>query len=115
MSILCLNQSVNSARSARLHTGRLKVNLEKKPKEDGLNSAVALSKNVRQLGCIFQDTERPESLSILRKSTSLGIISTSTVHKSFAASCKHPRKHGSVARKNSTQNSSSAHYLRHEM
>ena len=71
--------------------------------------------NVRQLGCIFQDTERPESLSILRKSTSLGITSTSPVHKSDAASYKHPRTHLSVARKNSSQSSSSAKSLRHEM
>ena len=40
----------------------------KRPKKGGDNSAVALLKDVRQLGCVFQDTEPPESLSILRKS-----------------------------------------------
>ena len=34
---------------------------------------------------------------------SLGTNSTSTIHKSCAASCKHPRKQRSVARKNSNQ------------
>ena len=69
----------------------------KKPKKDGDKSAVAFLKNVRQLGCVFQDTEPSESLSILQKSTkSHGINSTSAIHKSNAASCKHPRKQRSV-------------------
>ena len=62
------NGAVSSAISARFHTGRLKVNLSKKPKQDGDKSAVALLKNVRQLGCVFQDTEQPESLPIVSKS-----------------------------------------------
>ena len=41
----------------------------KKPKKDGDKSAVAIFKDARQLGCAFQDTEPPESVSILRKST----------------------------------------------
>ena len=41
----------------------------KKPKKDGDKSAVAILKDTRHLGCVFQDTEPPESLSILRKST----------------------------------------------
>ena len=87
----------------------------KRPKKGGDNSAVALLKDVRQLGCVFQDTEPPESLSILRKSSnilkpircvrSLGTNSTSTIRKSYAASCKHRRKQRSVARKNSSQSS----------
>ena len=40
-----------------------------KPKKDGDRSAVAILKDVRQLGSVFQDTEPPESLSFFRKST----------------------------------------------
>ena len=41
----------------------------KKPEKDGDKNAVAILKDARQLGCAFQDTEPPESLAILRKST----------------------------------------------
>ena len=65
---------------------------------------MAILKDARQLGCVIQDTQPPEPLPILRKSTILiGINSTSAIHKSHAASCKHPRKQRSVARKNSSQ------------
>ena len=43
---------------------------------------------------------------------SLGINSMSTTHKSYAASCKHPRKQRSAAQKNSSQRSSSAQPVR---
>ena len=33
----------------------------KKPKKGGDKSAVAILKDVRQLGCVFQETEPPES------------------------------------------------------
>ena len=55
MSIfLSLNRVVNSAQSARFRTG-------------GEISAVAIVKDVRQLGCVSQDAEPPESSAILRK------------------------------------------------
>ena len=38
----------------------------KKPKKNGDKSAVAILKDTRQLGCIFQDLEPPKSSSILR-------------------------------------------------
>ena len=63
-----LNRNANSGISARLHTGRLKVNQAKNRKKDGDKSAVAMLKDARQLGCVFQDTKPPESLSFLRKS-----------------------------------------------
>ena len=66
MSISCLNRVVNSARSARLHTGRMKVNPAKTRKKDGDTSAVATLKDARELGCVFQDTEPLESLPILQ-------------------------------------------------
>ena len=54
----------------------------KMPKKDGDKSAVAFLKRVRQLGCVFQDTEPRESLSFLREEyKSLGTNSTSTIHK----------------------------------
>ena len=40
---------------------------------------------------------------------SLGINSTSAIHKSYAASCQHPRKQRSVAQKNSSQSSKVLH------
>ena len=41
----------------------------KKPKKGGDKSAVAMVKEVRQLGCVSQDTEPPESSPIPRKGT----------------------------------------------
>ena len=56
---------------------------------------MAILKDVRHLGCVFQDTEPPESLSILRKGPkSLGTNATSTIHKSYAALCR--PSHGEV-------------------
>ena len=42
---------------------------KKKPKQGGDKSAVATAKDVRQLGCVLQDTEPPESSMILWKGT----------------------------------------------
>ena len=57
-------------------------------------------KDVRQLGCVFQDRELPESSPIFTEEhKSLGLNSTSAIHKSYAASCKHPIKQRPVARK----------------
>ena len=39
---------------------------QKKQKKDGDKSAVAFLKDARQLGCVFQDTEPPESLPYAR-------------------------------------------------
>ena len=64
-----LNRDVNSVKSVRLHTGRLKVNPAKNRKRMVTKVQWFFCKDVRQLGCVFQDTEPPESLSILRKST----------------------------------------------
>ena len=71
----------------------------KKPKKDGDKSAVAILKNIRHLGCVFR-TKPPKSSS---KHESLGINSTSAIHKSYAASRKHPRKRRTVVRKNLRQ------------
>ena len=43
----------------------------KKPKKNCGNGSVALLKNSKLLGCVFQDVEPPQSKSILRKDTQL--------------------------------------------
>ena len=43
----------------------------KKSQKSGDKSAVAILKNTRQLGCVFQDMEPPKSSSILRKSSNI--------------------------------------------
>ena len=43
----------------------------KRSNKNGDKSAVALLKNARQLGCVFQDMEPPKSSSILRKSSDM--------------------------------------------
>ena len=53
--------------SARFRTGMLKNNQMKSRKKGGDKSAVAILKDVRQLTCVFQDTEPPASLTILRE------------------------------------------------
>ena len=45
--------------------------LVKSLRKNGDNSAVAMSKNTRQLGCVFQGMEQPKSTSILRKSSNI--------------------------------------------
>ena len=62
-------QDVNSEQSADFRTGMLRNNPTKRPKKVDDRSAFAIVKSVRQLGCVLQDTEPPESLPILRKST----------------------------------------------
>ena len=65
----------------------------KKPKKGDDKSAVAIVKSVRQLSCVSQDIEAPKSSPIFTEEhKSLGTNSTSTFHKSYAASCKHPRE-----------------------
>ena len=43
----------------------------KRSKKNGHKIAVAMFKNTRQLGCVFQDMEPPKSSSILRKSSNI--------------------------------------------
>ena len=64
---ISLNRVVNSAQSDYSRTGRLK-NDRTKPKNGDDKSAAAIVESVRQLSCVSQDTEPPESAVILRKS-----------------------------------------------
>ena len=85
----------------------------KKPKHDGNKSAVATVNSARQLSCVSQDTEPPDSTTIPRKGKkSVGTNSTRTIHKGCIASSNHPRKQRSVPRENTSQKSSSPKSLR---
>ena len=55
-------------KSALMRIARLMNSQAKRSKKNGDKSAVAVLKNTRQLGCVFQDMEPPKSSSILRKS-----------------------------------------------
>ena len=57
-------------------------------------------------------TQSRQNLYLTEEHKSLGINSTSAIHKSYTASCKHSRTQRSVGRKNSSQSSSSAQSLR---
>ena len=59
------------AKSALAHTARLTNSLARSLKKKNDKSAVAILKNTRQLGCVFQDMEPPKSSSILRKSSDI--------------------------------------------
>ena len=71
MSIISQNRDVNSAISAPewfFPHRKVEEQPNKKPKKGGDKSAVAVVKDVRQLGCVLQDT-KPQSSSIFRKGT----------------------------------------------
>ena len=92
---ISLNRVVNSAISARLHTGRLRYNPAKSRRrmvtkvqysciERRTTVGLRISGN-RAAGIFIDFTE---------EHICLGTNSTSTIHKSYAASCKRPRKKG---------------------
>ena len=113
---MSLNRAVNSVINAHLHTGRLKVNLSKNRKKFGDKSAVALLKDVRQLGCVFQDTVPPESLSILRKSTKVsGSIRRVRFTKAAQRHANIRENKGPSLGKISCQSSSAAQSVRFEI
>ena len=103
------NRVVHSAISARFRTGRLRNNQIKPLQKGGDKNAVAILTDVRQLGCVFQDTEPLKSFTNLWKGPKiLGPNSTSTIHKSNAASRRHQRKQTTFAPGNTSQSSSSS-------
>ena len=70
----------------------------KKTKQNGDKSAVGVLQDARQLGCVFQDTEPPESLPIVRKGTKVLGPSRRVRFTEATQSCKHPRKQRKVRR-----------------
>ena len=69
VSSINLNRVVNSVISARLQHRQVEGQPRGELGEDGDKSAWAMLKDARQLGSVFQDTEPPESVPSLRKST----------------------------------------------
>ena len=64
----------------------------KKSKTNGDKIAVAILKNTRQLGCVFQDMEPPRSSSILRKRLKhIEANPMCSIYKSRATSRQHSR------------------------
>ena len=72
--------------------GRLKDNPAKSRRRTVKKAAVAKLKDVRQLGCVFQDTE-PLGIFVdfTEEHKSHGINAMSAIHRSCAALRKHPR------------------------
>ena len=79
--------------------GTVEEQPNKRPKKDEGKSAVAIVKSVRQLSCVSQDTEPPDSATISGKGKRVvEPVSTSTIHKGRIVSSKHQGKERSVAR-----------------
>ena len=120
------NRDVSSAQSAHSRTGRLK-NKQTKPKKGDDKNAVAIVKSAqgtnkhretcgtRQLSCVSQDAE-PDSATISRKGKR--VLETIRRVRFMRAALRQANirtKRKSVARKNTSQTSSSAQSLRHEI
>ena len=72
---------------------------KKKPKKGDHKNAADTMKDVRQLGCVFQDTEPPEALSILRRAQkSWDQFDEYDSQKASQRHAKNPRKHRTVDR-----------------
>ena len=95
-----------------------KSNIPRRRESDDKN-AVAIVKSVSQLGCVSKDSDALVSRG--RKSRGnpmqnvLEPIQKGTVHSVYAASSKYPGKERTIAWKNTSQSSSSAKSLRHEI
>ena len=88
---------------------RVEAQPNKSPKKGGDKSAVGIMKDVRQLGCVSQDAEPPESSAILRRGTKiLGPIRRVRCTRVYATSSKYPGKERTIAWKNTSQRSPSA-------
>ena len=119
------NRDVNSAQSAHFSTGRWRNNHtrkvedepNKRPKNGGDKSAVAILEDVTTVGlCIAGRRAAGICSDFTEGHKSFGTTSTSTIHKSCATSSKHPDKTKVHRwRKNTSQTSSSAQSLRREI
>ena len=79
-----------------------------KRRESDDKNAVAVEKFVAQMGCVSQDSEKPDA-------ESLGTDSKNTIHSVYATSQKYPGKERTIVWKNTSQKSSSAKSLRYEI
>ena len=66
---ICLKRDANSAQSAHFRHWKVEGQPSKRPKKGGDKSAEAMVKDVRQFGCVLQDTEPPDSATISKKGT----------------------------------------------
>ena len=79
-------------KSALMRIARLIERPSKRSKKNGDKRAVAMLKNTRQLGCVFQDMEPPKSSSILRKSSDMAETDPMCkIHESRCTSRRHSR------------------------
>ena len=87
----------------------------KKPKEGCDKSAVAFFERCATVGlCIPRHRDARIFIDLTEGHKSLGTNSTSTIHKSYAASRRRPRKRRTIAWLSTSQNSSSAQALRYD-
>ena len=105
---LSLNRCVNSAESAHFRTGRAEKGWWQK-----FSSYCKRCTTVQW--CITGHRAARICSDFLEGPRSFGTNSTSTIHEGCTASSKHPRKYRSIVWENTTQNSSSAKSLRHEV
>ena len=95
VNFVCLNRVLNSAMSACFPTERLRNNRTESRKRVVTKVKWLWVKDVRQLGYVSQETEPTESSPIFTEGhKSLGTKSTSTIHRSYAASWKHREQKG---------------------
>ena len=64
-------RDANSGKSVLMHTARVMYSLAKKFQKNGYKSAVAVMRNTRSSGCVFQDMEPSKSSSIFRKRSNM--------------------------------------------
>ena len=112
---ISLNRDVNSAQNACSLTGRLKSHRTKSRKKGDDKSAAAVVKSVRQLSCVSQDTEPPESTAISSKDTKvLRPIRRVRFTRAALRQANIRENKGASLGKNTSLNSSSAQSSRFE-
>ena len=95
---ISLNRSVKFGTECSFRHWKVEEQPHRRPKTGGDRSAAATVKDARQLSCVPQDVEPPESAAISGKGIkNLGTKSTSTIRKSCAVSSKDPRQQRTVA------------------
>ena len=87
---ISLNRVVSSVTSARVHTGRLKVNPAESPQRMVTKCSGKCERCATVGLCISGHRAAGIFIDFTEEHESLGINSTSTIHKSCAASSKHP-------------------------
>ena len=108
------NRVTNSAIKCSFPHRKGEEQPNKKPKKGGDKNAVAIERCATVGLCISRHRAAGIFIDLTEGHKSLGITSTSTIHKSCGASSEHSRKQRSIAEKNTSQTSSSAQTERQE-